>query len=149
MTGFRARRATAADLPAIQALMARSIAVLQRGFLTPEEVAASHAVMGLDTQLVADGTYWLIEADRAMSSRTDTAGDSDIPAGALAGCGGWSRRRTLYGNDRSAGLRDARLLDPAQDAARIRAMYTDPAFARRGVGRQVLALCEDLSLIHI
>lgn len=125
MTGFAARLATGADLPAIGAVMARAIPELQRGFLTPEEIVASRAVMGLDTQLVADGTYWLVEAD-----------------GVLAGCGGWSRRRTLYGGDHSEGLRDAALLDPATDAARIRAMYIDPAFARRGVGRQVLAWCE-------
>jgi GNAT superfamily N-acetyltransferase len=63
-------------------------------------------------------------------------------AGALAGCGGWSRRATMYGGDRSPG-RDAALLDPATDAARVRAMYTHPAFVRRGVGRLILALCED------
>lgn len=125
MTAFSARPATLADLNAIRVVMARAIAELQQGFLTPEEIVASHAVMGLDTQLVADGTYWLLEAE-----------------GRLAGCGGWSRRRTLYGGDHSTVLRDAALLDPATDAARIRAMYTDPAFVRRGVGRQVLARCE-------
>jgi GNAT superfamily N-acetyltransferase len=80
--------------------------------------------MGLDTQLVDDGTYFVVEQD-----------------GAVAGCGGWSRRATLYGGDRSPG-RDAALLDPARDAARVRAMYTHPAFARRGVGRLILSLCE-------
>jgi GNAT superfamily N-acetyltransferase len=62
--------------------------------------------------------------------------------GRLAACGGWSRRATLYGGDHSASLRDARLLEPPHDAARIRAMYTDPDFVRRGIGRQMLALCE-------
>lgn len=81
--------------------------------------------MGLDTQLVEDGTYLVVEAD-----------------GVKAGCGGWSRRATLYGGDTSPG-RDAALLDPAKDAARVRAMYTHPAFTRRGVGRLVLSLCED------
>ena len=113
-----------ADLPALRSMMARAIAELQTGFLSPAAVEASKAVMGLDTQLIDDGCYFLAEID-----------------GQLAGSGGWSRRATLYGGDHSAG-RDARLLDPASEAARIRAMYTDPAFVRRGVGRAVLSACE-------
>jgi GNAT superfamily N-acetyltransferase len=119
------RLAVEADLPALKALMARSIGELQRGFLTDAEIAASFGVMGLDTQLVADRTYFLVEAD-----------------GVLAGCGGWSRRATLYGGDHTTAVRDPALLDPAKDAARVRAMYTDPAFARRGIGRLILSLCE-------
>ncbi len=118
------RLATEADLPALRALMARSIDELQTDFLTPEQVEASRDIMGLDTQLVADRTYFVVEED-----------------GALAGCGGWSRRATLFGGDHSAG-RDAALLDPATEAARVRAMYTSPDFARRGVGRAIIAACE-------
>jgi len=110
--------------------MAASIAELQRGFLSPDQIAASRTIMGLDRQLVADGTYFVVEAP-------------DAPGGArIAGCGGWSRRATLYGGDHTPG-RDAALLDPATDAARVRAMYTHPDFARRGVGRLILRLCED------
>lgn len=123
---FTHRFAREPDIAAISALMARAIGALQGDFLTPSQVAASRAVMGLDTQLIADGTYLLVHA-------------SD---GRLAGCGGWSRRATLYGGDHSTSLRDAALLDPNHDAARIRAMYTDPDFVRRGVGRLVLSVCE-------
>lgn len=125
MTAIALRLATEADIPAIRRLMERSIETLQRGFLSPAEIAASQAVMGLDTTLIADRTYFIAEID-----------------GRLAGCGGWSRRATLYGGDHSTALRDARLLDPATEAARIRAMFTDPDFARRGVGRAILDACE-------
>ena len=119
------RLAVPADAPAIAALMERAIVELQRPFLTPEQIAASTLTMGLDTQLIADGTYFAIEDD-----------------GALVGCGGWSKRATLYGGNHSAALRDDRLLDPASEPARIRAMYTDPAQVRRGIGRLILQLCE-------
>ncbi len=118
------RLALTSDLPALRTLMEAAIGTLQAGFLTPAQIEASRMIMGLDTQLIEDGTYFLV-----------TIG------GALAGCGGWSRRNTLYGGDHSPG-RNAALLDPARDAARVRAMYTHPDYARRGVGRVVLALCE-------
>ncbi len=124
MTELTIRLALEADLPALRALMDRAIGELQRGFLTPAEVEASFDIMGLDTQLIADRTYFLVEA-----------------GGQLAGCGGWSRRATLFGGDHTSG-RDAALLDPATDAARIRAMYTSPDFVRRGVGRLVIDTCE-------
>ncbi|WP_156679119.1 GNAT family N-acetyltransferase [Sphingomonas profundi] len=119
------RIATEADLPAMKALMALAIDVLQQDFLTAAQVVASRAVMGLDSQLVRDGTYFAVEE-----------------GGTLAGCGGWSRRATLYGGDHSTALRDDALLDPARDPARTRAMYTHPAFTRRGIGRLILARCE-------
>ncbi|MER9600444.1 GNAT family N-acetyltransferase, partial [Mesorhizobium sp. M0244] len=104
-------------MPALVLLMNAAIGELQKPFLTEEQIASSRAIMGLDTQLVDDGTYFIAEQN-----------------GVLAGCGGWSRRATLYGGDRSPG-RDAALLDPTKDAARVRAMYTHPSFIRRGVGR--------------
>jgi len=119
------RLATPDDIPALKDLMAAAISELQAAFLNDAQVAASRSVMGLDTRLVSDGTYFLVEED-----------------GRLAGCGGWSRRATLYGGDHSASLRDDRLLDPATEPARLRAMYTHPAFVRRGVGRLVVSLCE-------
>ncbi len=121
---FTHRIATAADLPALAALMDAAIGQLQKGFLTPEQIASSRAIMGLDSQLIADGSYFVVEQD-----------------GVVAGCGGWSRRDTLYGGDHTPG-REPRLLDPASEPARVRAMYTNPDFARRGVGRLILELCE-------
>ncbi|MBD3761256.1 MAG: GNAT family N-acetyltransferase [Rhizorhabdus sp.] len=122
---FGYRLATPDDIPGIAALMDRAIGELQQGFLSPAQIAASRAHMGLDSQIILDGGYFLVEID-----------------GQLAGCGGWSARATLFGGDASGG-RNPAMLDPAVDAARIRAMYTDPRFARRGVGRLIIALCED------
>jgi GNAT superfamily N-acetyltransferase len=123
-TALSHRLASAADAPALAALMAEAIKALQQPFLTPAQIEASKAIMGIDQQLIADGTYFIVEAD-----------------GTLAGCGGWSFRSTLYGGDATPGRNDQRL-DPACDPARIRAMYTAPAFTRRGVGRTLLGLCE-------
>jgi len=123
---FTSRIAEQADLPALREVMRRSIETLQDDFLTTEQVRASHQVMGLDAQLVLDGTYFIVES-----------GDR------IAGCGGWSWRSTLYGGDESIVTREPRPLDPATEPARIRAMYTDPDFTRQGVGRLVLRLCED------
>ena len=124
MHELSSRLATRDDLPALTSLMERAIGELQKPFLNDAQIASSRAIMGLDTQLIDDGSYFIVEQD-----------------GKLAGCGGWSRRATLYGGDASPG-RDAALLDPAKDAARVRAMYTHPDFTRRGVGRLILELCE-------
>jgi GNAT superfamily N-acetyltransferase len=121
---FTLRLATADDLAPMHALMNLAIAELLKPYLPPEGVAASFEIMGLDTQLVSDGTYF-----------------AAIDGGEIVGCGGWSRRATLFGGDHSKG-RDAALLDPARDAARVRAMYTHPAHTRRGVGRAILDACE-------
>jgi GNAT superfamily N-acetyltransferase len=118
------RLARRADLDALRDLMDAAISELQKPFLDESQIASSRFIMGLDTQLIDDGTYFIVEAN-----------------GNLAGCGGWSRRATLYGGDQSSG-RDAALLDPAKDAARIRAMYTHPHHTRKGVGRLILSLCE-------
>jgi GNAT superfamily N-acetyltransferase len=108
--------------------MEAAIERLQRPFLDDAQIASSRAIIGLDRQLIDDGTYYVVESD-----------------GEIVGCGGWSRRATVYGGDHSAG-RDAALLDPARDPARIRAMYKHPDHARRGVGRLVLSLCEKAAL---
>jgi GNAT superfamily N-acetyltransferase len=131
MSTFSYRLAELRDIDALKALMGRAIENLQGAFLSPEQVRASHSVMGLDTQLVRDQTYFIVES-----------------AGRVAGCGGWSWRETLYGGDDSIVVREARRLDPATDAARVRAMYTDPAFARQGVGRLIVSICEAAACAH-
>src|SRR5687767_7712027 len=118
------RLASRADLPRLRPLIDAAIGELQRGFLDPAQIAASRSIMGLDTQLIDDGTYFVVEAD-----------------GEPAGCGGWSRRATLYGGDHSGG-RDPALLDPARDPAKARPKYTHPGLLRRGGRGLSLAPCE-------
>src|SRR5215510_5424653 len=101
---FTHRLARTSDIPVLKLLMAGSIRELLKEFLPPHAVEASFEVMGLDTQLIEDGTYFIVESD-----------------GVIAGCGGWSRRNTLFGGDYAAVRNDA-LLDPRKDAARVRAM---------------------------
>jgi GNAT superfamily N-acetyltransferase len=124
-TILKYRLASRADFPDLTALIDAAICELQKPFLDAAQIASSRTIMGLDTQLIDDGTYFVVEQNSAV-----------------AGCGGWSRRATLYGGDRSPG-RDAALLDPTKDPARVRAMYTHPDFTRRGVGRLILCLCEE------
>lgn len=114
------RLATRGDLAEMSALMSAAIGQLMPAFLTPEQVVGSHETMGIDTQLIDDGTYFAVEED-----------------GVIVGCGGWSKRTTLYGGNHSAG-RDDTLLDPSKDPARVRAMYTHPDHARRGIGKMVI-----------
>jgi GNAT superfamily N-acetyltransferase len=104
--------------------MRASIRELIGAYLDSARTDASFEIMGVDSQLIADGTYFAVEDGEQ-----------------IVGCGGWSRRATLFGGDHSTG-RDARLLDPSRDAARVRAMYTHPSHARRGIGRMVLDACE-------
>ena len=118
------RLARADDVPALDPLVQAAIDELQKGFLDGAQIRSSHAIMGLDRQLIDDGTYFVIES-----------------GGLQVGCGGWSRRATLYGGDHSGG-RDSTLLDPSSEPARVRAMYTRPGFTRRGIGRLILSLCE-------
>ena len=123
------RSATPADVAALDALIAASARVLGRGFYTEAETeAAITHVFGVDSALVADGSYLV-------------AGFDDAPDGAFAGCGGWSARRTLFGGDNFAARADD-ALDPATDAARIRAFFVAAATARRGVATALLTACE-------
>jgi GNAT superfamily N-acetyltransferase len=125
-TAFRIRAATPGDIPALNALIQRSARALSEGFYSTRQIeSAIRYVFGVDSNLVADGTYFVVN-----------------DGAAIAGCGGWSHRRTLYGGDqRPVGSAD--WLDPAIDAARIRALFVAPEYARRGIGRLLLQTCTD------
>jgi GNAT superfamily N-acetyltransferase len=120
------RTATAADLEAIRDLIAASVRELQHEYSEGQREQALASVFTPDTQLIADGTYYLLEG-------------SD---GAMAACGGWSWRKTLYGGDHHHASRNAGPLDPATDAAKIRAFFVHPEWARRGLGTRLLEACE-------
>ena len=124
-TSLTHRLAKREDLTALKTLMDAAISENQKAFLDESKIASSRTIMGLDTQLIDDGTYFIVEID-----------------GQLAGCGGWSRRATMYGSDQTPG-RSAALLDPAKDPARIRAMYTHPNHVRKGIGKLIITLCEE------
>ena len=123
---YRLRKAALADQPVLNELIARSIRELGAGDYSREQIdAALRGAFGVDTALIRDGTYFVAVTE------TET----------VVACGGWSRRRTLFGSDARTD-RDENLLDPRADAARIRAFFVDPAHARRGLGRALLERCE-------
>jgi GNAT superfamily N-acetyltransferase len=128
---FALRLATEEDIPALHELIEASVRGLQADDYSPAQIeGALGTVLGLDTQLVRDGTYFLAE-----SLVQNAKGRSP------AGCGGWSKRKTLFGADRGPG-REPELLDPATDAAKVRAIFVHPEFARRGLGSLILARVE-------
>jgi GNAT superfamily N-acetyltransferase len=131
---IQVRKALAEDIPVLRELIEASVRGLQAGDYSPAQIeAALKTVYGVDTQLIADGTYLVAEVE------TPTEGSIII------GCGGWSKRRTLYGGDQFA-AREDRLLDPARDAAKIRAFFVHPAWARRGIGSAILEACEHAAI---
>lgn len=125
----RLRPAIAADLPALRTLIPLSVRALSRGHYTERQIeSAIRHVFGPDTQLIDDGTYFVVEDE----------------GGAFTGCGGWSRRRTLFGGDQMKGTALAPtddLLDPAAEPARIRAFFVHPGYARKGLGSLILRAC--------
>jgi GNAT superfamily N-acetyltransferase len=128
------RTATAADLDAIRELIAASVRGLQHEYSEGQREQALASVFTPDTQLIADGSYFILEtAEGSVAEASD---------GTLAACGGWSWRKTLYGGDHHHQSRDVARLDPATDAAKIRAFFVHPQWARRGLGTRLLAACE-------
>ncbi|MGH9503313.1 MAG: GNAT family N-acetyltransferase [Terriglobales bacterium] len=130
---IRIRPAVIADVAVLRMLIDASVRGLQTQDYTPTQIENALAtVYGVDTQLIADGTYFVAEAD-----------SDDLPV--IVGCGGWSRRKTLYGGDQWTG-REAALLNPQRDAAKIRAFFVHPSWARRGIGTMILEACEDAAV---
>ena len=130
---FRLRLAAEEDIPALHSLIEASVRGLQADDYTPAQIeGALGTVLGLDTQLIRDRTYFVAEP----------SGDDETMGVPLAGCGGWSKRKTLFGADQGPG-REPELLDPAVDAAKVRAIFVHPDFARRGLGSLILATVED------
>ncbi|MGB7585138.1 MAG: GNAT family N-acetyltransferase [Terriglobales bacterium] len=124
-TAIAIRKATLGDVPVLRALIAESVRILQASYYTTEQrEGALGTVFGVDTQLIRDGTYMVAEAETV-----------------IVGCGGWSRRRTAFGSDHATD-RDNALLDPAREAAKIRAFFVHPEWARRGIGTRILEACE-------
>src|ERR1700730_2001529 len=122
---LRLRKTVEADIPALHELIEASVRGLQKHDYSPAQIdGALCTVFGVDSQLIADSTYFIVEAD------------------SIAGCGGWSKRKTLFGSDHRAGP-GYNLLDTAIDAAKIRAFFVHPDWARRGIGSRILAACED------
>ncbi len=135
------RLAVPEDVPALRELIEASVRGLQTHDYTPAQIeGALKTVFGVDSQLIADGTYILAEAESGPGDRTGTA--NGPPGLMIVGCGGWSKRKTLYGSDHWTAREDA-LLDPLRDAAKIRAFFIHRDWARRGVGSMILKACED------
>lgn len=124
--GYEIRRATLQDRDTLETLIARSARQLGVQDYTAEQIeGALHGAFGVDTQLIQDGTYFVVESE-----------------GQIVGCGGWSRRRTLFGGDSHA-ERSAAELDPRVEPAKIRAFFVAPEHARKGIGTAILKCCED------
>jgi GNAT superfamily N-acetyltransferase len=138
---IRLRLAVPEDVPVLRQLIEASARRLQTDDYTSAQIeGALETVFGVDSQLIADGTYIVAEA---LPQETESKpGTSAGPESMIIGCGGWSKRKTLYGSDHWTGREDA-LLDPQRDAAKIRAFFIHPAWARRGVGSMILQACEE------
>ena len=125
MMSLVVRLATEHDIPSLNQLIPESVRALSAGYYTDSQIESALVhVFGVDSQLISDGTYYVVVADDQ-----------------IVGCGGWSKRKTLYGGDQMKGDVDD-LLDPTHDAARIRAFFVHPDWARRGIGRRIIEACE-------
>ena len=134
---MKIREAAVVDIPVLRGVIELSVRVLQANDYTPSQLdKALDSVYGVDTQLIADRTYYVVEAPNHAKPQDAT----QHPTPLIVACGGWSKRKTLYGGDRWA-KRDDDFLDPRRDAAKIRAFFVHPDWTRRGIGGVVLAAC--------
>jgi GNAT superfamily N-acetyltransferase len=142
---IRIRLAVSADIPVLRTLINASVRGLQTRDYTPSQIESALAtVYGVDTQLLADGTYFVAEAGAEQGGCTaEAAAPTFTPI--IVGCGGWSKRKTLYGGDQWTG-REAALLVPQHDAAKIRAFFIHPSWTRRGIGTMILEACESAAV---
>jgi GNAT superfamily N-acetyltransferase len=140
-TNIRLRLAVPEDVPVLRELIDASVRGLQTQDYTAAQIeGALQTVFGVDSQLIVDGTYIVAEAEPDAAARPE-ANQARFER-TIVGCGGWSKRKTLYGSDHWTGREDV-LLDPLRDAAKIRAFFIHPDWARRGVGGMILTACED------
>lgn len=129
----RLRKAVAVDVPRLREVIEASVRGLQGEDYSPTQIeSALNSVYGVDSQLIADGTYFVAEIENAGRPQ-------------IVACGGWSKRKTLYGGDQYAAREDS-LLDPQRDAAKIRAFFVHPDWARRGLGTKILEACENAAI---
>ena len=138
------RLAAPEDVPALRELIEASVRGLQTEDYTPAQMeGALKTVFGVDSQLIADGTYIVAQAPSVAKGNDSSLASSAPPLSdwVIVGCGGWSKRKTLFGSDHWTGREDA-LLDPQRDAAKIRAFFIHPAWARQGIGSMILEACE-------
>lgn len=142
---IRIRLAVSADIPVLRTLIDASVRGLQTRDYTPSQIESALAtVYGVDTQLLADGTYFVAEAGAEQDGCTaEATAPTFTPI--IVGCGGWSKRKTLYGGDQWTG-REAALLVPQHDAAKIRAFFIHPSWTRRGIGTMILEACENAAV---
>jgi GNAT superfamily N-acetyltransferase len=135
MRSVRVRKAVAADVPRLREMIEASVRGLQANDYSPAQIeGALTSVYGVDSQLISDGTYFVAEVLEPNAARTQ-----------IIACGGWSKRKTLYGGDQYAGREDS-LLDPRRDAAKIRAFFVHPEWARHGIGSVILDACENAAI---
>ncbi len=129
---YSIRKATLEDKSAIEVLIAESVRGLSRNVYNERQIELSiKSVFGVDTELITDETYFVVETENK-----------------IVGCGGWSKRKTLYGASIYSQSRNSGLLDPQTDAAKIRAFFIHPDFARKGIGRLILETCEAKAKAH-